>query len=556
MSRILDRNEGGSALAARSIVLAVCSAVLMTLAVPNEFMNYGFPVLGFIALVPLYIALSNCSTPRSASLVTGVFGSLQHAMTSFWLWFFNDFRFWTLGTTTIAYFVVYAVYGMYLWLCLSRGGRARPILFMLFWVMFEYQKSVGFLGYPWGLLAYSLTDALTFIQIADITGIYGISAYLALCNAALAELCIGSWGPSAELQPREVPVPRKAAASPLPNRYRLGYTALAAASVLISLGYGFLRLSMPIQVKDTFSAVLVQTNTDPWIDEEENALGITVKLAREAVESAPDPTDIVLFSETLLRRPYAEFRSYYMRHPTVDPLIPFIKSSGAWLLTGAPVIVDWANYEGTNSAILIDPQARLADSYAKLHPVPFAEAIPFWDLKFFREFMQKVVGLSSGWIMGSKYTVMKLPHGGGEIAFGAPICFEDAFPDVCRQFYLHGADLLINLTNISWSRTISAEIQHWAAARFRAIESRHTLVRSTNGGVSCVVDAYGRNLVTLPLFEATARFVQVPVYDPGRMTTYIAYGDWFALAMVLLFALSAVILMVKERWPTFVAGTV
>jgi apolipoprotein N-acyltransferase len=220
-------------------------------------------------------------------------------------------------------------------------------------------------------------------------------------------------------------------------------------------------------------------------------------------------------------------------------------------LTGAPVIIDWANYEGTNSAILIDPQARLVDSYAKLHPVPFAEAIPFWDVKFFREFIQNVVGLASGWIMGSEYTIMKLPLRGAAVSFGAPICFEDAFPDVCRQFYLRGADVLINLTNISWSRTISAEIQHWAAARFRAIESRHTLVRSTNGGVSCVVDPYGRNLVSLPLFESTARYVQVPVYDPGRMTPYIAYGDWFALAAVLLFAVSAVILMIKEFRPAF-----
>ena len=305
-------------------------------------------------------------------------------------------------------------------------------------------------------------------------------------------------------------------------------------------------MATPIPVKGSFNAVLVQTNADPWLDEEEKALGLTVRLARGAVESAPERVDLVLFSETLLRRPYQEFRSYYGRHPSSDPLVPFIKDSGAWLMTGAPVILDWESYEGTNSAILIDPQARLADSYAKAHPVPFAEAIPFWEVAFFREFIQNVVGLASGWVMGSEYKLMRFNAGGLELAFGAPICFEDAFADVCRRLYLQDADLLINLTNISWSKTVSAEIQHWAAARFRAIESRRTLVRSTNGGVSCVVDPWGRNISSMPLFEAEARFVEVPVYDPPSRSLYIALGDWFALSALLLFALAAVILMLKE----------
>jgi apolipoprotein N-acyltransferase len=534
------------------MLLAASSSVLMTLAVPNEFMKLGFPPLGFIALVPLYAALAGSSSPRASALIAGTFGALQHAMTSFWLWFFKDFRFWTLGSTTLAYFVVYAVFGLYLWLAIARGGKARPVVFMIIWVAFEYQKSVGFLGYPWGLLPYSLTDALPLLQVADIAGIYGISAFLALSNAAIAEACIAVGAGRAggrDAAPATLRAPGAASFYPMPIRFRVGYLGAAAILSLAALAYGLWRLSEPIPVKGCFRAVLVQTNDDPWIDEEEKALGITVRLARDAVESAPAKPDIVLFSETLLRRPYAEFRSYYARHPASDPLVSFIKDSGAWLLTGAPVILRWDTYEGTNSAVLIDPQARFVDSYAKTHPVPFAEAIPFWEVPFFRKFIQEVVGLESGWITGTEYKVFELPAPGGRVSFGAPICFEDAFPDVCRRFFLRGADLLINLTNISWSRTESAEIQHWAAARFRAIESRKTLVRSTNGGLSCVVDAYGRNIASLPLFEARALYVEVPVYDKGVLTPYLRFGDWFAFGDLLLFALLAVILMMREAAP-------
>jgi apolipoprotein N-acyltransferase len=530
-----DGRDRGSA--ARAYMLAAASAVLMTLAVPNEFMKFGFAPLGFIALAPLYIALVGLRSPKSSALVVGLFGALQHAMTSFWLWFFKDFRFWTLGSTTLAYFAVYAVLGLYLWLATARGGRARPALFAVAWVAFEYLKSVGFLGYPWGLLPYSLTSALPFLQVADLTGIYGITAFLALCNASIAETLIGRPGGLC------------AAPRGLSARYRVGYLCAAAALTLAALGYGLWRMSVPIPQKGEFRAVLVQTNSDPWIDEEDKALGITIGLARDAALAAPAKPDIILFSETLLRRPYREFRSYYAKHPAPYPLVSMIKDSGAWLLTGAPEILDWNSYAGTNSAVLIDPQARYVGSYAKTHPVPFAEAIPFWDVPFFRKFIQEVVGLESGWMTGTEYRIFELPTSGGTFSFGSPICFEDAFPDVCRRFWLEGADLLINLTNISWSKTESAEIQHWAAARFRAIESRKTLVRSTNGGLSCVVDPYGRNIASMPLFEARAEYVEVPVYDPGRMTPYVLLGDWFALGDLLLSALLAVILMARENWP-------
>jgi len=457
---------------------------------------------------------------------------LQHALTSFWLWFFQDYRIWTLGSTTLAYFFVYAVLGLYLWLFLERSGRARPLAFIVLWTAFEYQKSTGFLGYPWGLIPYSLTDALPLLQIADLTGLYGITAVLAACNAALAEMLLGV-GASKH--------------RPLSPRLRIGYAVLALSLIVGTLGYGLVRMAAPIPRIGSIDAVLVQQNTDPWADGDEDvALATNIRLAKQALADAPRKPDIILFSETTLRRPYAEFRSYFSKHPALDPLVPFIKDSGAWLLTGAPVVVDWKTFDATNSVILIDPQANLVKSYAKVHPVPFAEAIPFWEIPWFRTFIKKVVGLESGWAIGTEYVVFDLPTRERSFRFGAPICFEDAFADVCRNFSLKDADLLINLTNISWSRTDSAEIQHWAAARFRAIEARKTLVRSTNGGVSCVVGAYGETLDSLPLFTSTAKFIEVPVFRDASPTVYTSWGDWFAHAAMLLSALLSIILIVEE----------
>jgi apolipoprotein N-acyltransferase len=314
------------------------------------------------------------------------------------------------------------------------------------------------------------------------------------------------------------------------------------------LGYGVIRMDRPIPRIGSVDAILVQQNTDPWASgDDENAVGTCIRLARKAIASAPRKPDIVVFSETTLLRPYAESRSYYSQKPSLDPLIPFIRDSGTWLLTGAPVVIDWKTYEATNSVILIDPRANLVESYAKVHPVPFAEAIPFMEYPWFKAFMQKTVGLEGGWAMGTRFVIFNLPTKGGTIRFGAPICFEDAFAGVCRNFSLGGADLLINLTDISWSKTESAEIQHWAAARFRAIEARKTLVRSTNGGVSCVVDPYGKSSEALPLFTAASEFVQVPIYRDASQTVYTSWGDWFARAALLLSAALSIILVVEEK---------
>ncbi|GAB1481310.1 hypothetical protein MASR2M78_01250 [Treponema sp.] len=239
----------------------------------------------------------------------------------------------------------------------------------------------------------------------------------------------------------------------------------------------------------------------------------------------------------MLNRPYEEYKAYFRKNPAADPLVPFLEDIGTPLLTGAPAVLDWDRYELTNSAILINSAGTVTGSYAKQHPVPFAEYIPFYEQEWMKSFMKKVAGLEGTWTMGTEATVMEVDSPSGRpLRFGVPICFEDAFPDVCAAFIRNGADILINLTNDSWSKTVSAETQHFALARFRAVENRRVLVRSTNSGVTSVVDAEGNLLATLPLFTEDALAVLVPVQIARRATTYFILGDWFPLLLALLLA--------------------
>lgn len=507
------------------ILAAVASAFLFALGLPNEIFHYGFPILGYVALIPLYCAMAAAPSYGFAALTMALYGALQHALSSYWLFFFHDYAVWTLGGTSVAYFIIYFVAGLYLGYFQKKSAAWRPLTFALFWTCLEYLKSTGFLGYPWGLLPYTQTRFLPLLQIADATGIYGISFLLAFINASLAEFCL-SW-----------PEMNRGARS-LKHDATVRQLEAGAALFLVFLAYGTLRLVAPPRERGEIQAVLVQQNSDSWTSNEAGSIAGNMKLARAALAKAAQEgrkADIILFSESSLNRPYKDFSRWFNENPRGDAFTPFIRSTGAYLLTGSPQILDYENIKMTNSVVLIAPDGREIDDYAKQHPVPFAESIPFWDIPQFRAFMQNVVGVSMTFVMGTRYTIFELPAASGVYKFGAPICFEDAFPGVCRGFVQRGADLLINLTNDSWSKTDSSEIQHFAAARFRAIEFRMPLVRSTNGGVSCVVGPTGRVLDTMPLFTSDAKMMRVPVNEHVD-TFYLVCGDLFAWCCLAAFA--------------------
>ena len=161
--------HGSEGAAIPVIFQALFSALLIALALPNEVFLEGLWPLGLIALVPLYRSLKSSKSFGQAALCGAVFGSASHTLTSYWLFFYRGFAFWTLGTTTIAYGAVYAVAACYAYFVLEATPTSyRPFIFALGWVVLEFLKSSGFLGYPWGI---SFILALASGVIAEFRGI-------------------------------------------------------------------------------------------------------------------------------------------------------------------------------------------------------------------------------------------------------------------------------------------------------------------------------------------------------------------------------------------------
>lgn len=526
----------------RRIVLTLLSAVLFPLALPSELFAYGNAFIGVWALAFFYMALRLAESPREASLHGVLFGVISTAIANYWLMYFGQFSAWTLGGVIAGYTGYNAVLAPILWYFLRSPLRFRPVLFAFAWTGYEYLKSVGFLAYPWGLSAYPFNTLLPLTQIVDVTGVWGLCFLADLANATVAEGLLACCFPSSERSapagtyPLTLPVEPPTTMSDRRETLRPvgAYALFLAAAIAIVLTYGFVRLATPIPVTGRFDAVLVQQNSDSWIQGNDvQTLQTAEDLSARGVAELGHTPDLVVWSETSLRYPFTQGRNFYLQNPAGEPFIPFVRDMGTYLVTGSPHVVD-SHWDAMNAVILLDPQARMTDFYGKQHLVPFAESFPFWDVPFVRSFVQNAIGLEAIWVPGRHYTVFAVPlREGGTLRFGTPICFEDAFGYLCRNFVRHGAQVLINLTNNSWSNTNSAQIQHFVAARFRSIENRITLVRSTNSGLTSVVDAYGRVIASLPMFRQDVLPVNIPVYRASTPTIYTRFGDYLPVGMLL-----------------------
>lgn len=519
--------------------LVILSVILLTLSQPNAWNLEGLGWLGWISLVPLLVVLRT-ARPVRAALLGLSWGLLTILMQTFWLATFNLL---SLQVTTVIYLVYYAgFFGLLMLLRTMLRPGLHWILFALGWTVFEWVRSLGFLGFPWALVSHSQATAWLLIQSADIGGVWLITFLVVLVNAALAEALVRGHGTRNEL-----PVWTPA--------------ILAGALFVINLGYGAVQVwrhntgSAPWVREDAESVrlALVQQSNDPRKADYRSTFNVLRDLTMEALAEEPD---LVVWSETAfvpnLRR-WAVDDSNRFLHSVVQDFLAFQEGIQTWLITGNDdydVVrspdgdeLDRLNY---NAAVLFSDTGERVQTYRKIRLVPFTESFPFEEqLPRVYELLRTFdVNL---WEPGSEYTVFDHPA----FRFTTPICFEDVFPQEVRRGVREGADVILNVSNDYWSLTPVEGRQHFVAALFRAIENRRPLVRATSSGLTGTVSPIGRIDHTLPYYEPAWVLADVPLPDAGHRSFYLRFGDWFpvsaAAGILALLLLSRLVARPDER---------
>lgn len=174
----------------------------------------------------------------------------------------------------------------------------------------------------------------------------------------------------------------------------------------------------------------------------------------------------------------------------------------------------------------LDPKLK----FDKIHRVPFGEYLPFGDWLPFMAYLTPYEG-DFGILAGDKLTRFPL----GKYHFGVLLCYEDTDPFLARR-YLEDSDdgppvdFLVNMSNDGWFDGTEQHEQHFAICRFRAVESRRSVVRAVNMGISGIIDPDGR-VKELPDYEwgdskKKVAIVTGEVPLDSRGSFYALAGDW------------------------------
>ncbi|MFH2114091.1 MAG: apolipoprotein N-acyltransferase, partial [Spirochaetota bacterium] len=436
---------------------------------------------------------------------------------------------------------IYMVYLALLFPLLKAASLLFPrrayLVQWLLWMGYEYLRTLGFLGYAYGITGYTQWSMITLIQIASIFGVWGVSALVVFPSAVLGNGLHG--GPGVALLAastgaggggggiRQLVARKWASLGGFVKKEALAVTVWALALVA-ALVYGVVS---PVDYSEAPTArlALIQDSTDPWrggFEAYKRNFATLRSLSLDALLEDPKP-DMVVWSETAFV-PRIHWHLSYQEDPAylalVRSLMDFLGQQDVPFVIGNDDARKEPDPDGIlqrvdyNTALLFE-KGQQTGAYRKLHLVPFTEHFPYE--KQLPVIYQALKNADTHfWEKGKEATVFAV----NGIRFSTPICFEDTFGYLSRLFTRNGAELIVNLTNDAWANSLPSQMQHLGMAVFRAVENRRTVARATASGQTCAIDPNGRIIGMAEPFKATRLTVEVPLMTAN--TLYTTYGDF------------------------------
>ncbi len=463
--------------------------------------SFAFPPVGawpiaFVGLVPLLLVLRSCSAGRGA-LVGLCFGLGLYGASLYWILLFGELA-WTalvlLSAAAIAAFGAVAV--------LVRRPN-RPIVDALAiaatWTVLDWIRGAWpFGGFTWVSLGVSQVPNRTLLPLAGITAVWGVTFVVVFVNATIAIL-----------------VSREGRGA-----HRIVLAAAAALAVLAPV-------LLPVAVIDGPSVTIAVVQIDVRVPATVSAFEEDLLVAQRNIEAhrslGRDPgADLVVWGEGALD-PAA------LQDPaTVAAATSAIAAVGVPTTVGA-VVNDEDGTQHT-SVLAFDGTGQLVDRYDKVHLVPFGEYVPF---RRRLQWIDAIGQIPIDRVPGEGFHTISQP---GLPPYGTPICFENAFPSIPRDFVRDGAQfLVVPVNNASYLFTAAAE-QHLQMSQMRAVETDRWVVDAGVSGISAFIDPAGAVQSRTGLFEPA--ILRGQVQASTAQTVYVRYGDWMPLLSLVIIAMS------------------
>ena len=389
------------------------------------------------------------------------------------------------------------------------------------WITLEmFRAYLPEISFPWALLGYAPAENPALLQLATVTGVYGLSFVAAAFNALLI------WTDCAPPEGKK-------------QRYAVLGAVILALVLICWIGPRFVP-----HAEARHLARVVQPNfpentqyVGDWYADHQADLN---DLRQLSLRPSPGPRqpDLLIWPEAPAPFSFQDphFGPYISRlagdfgHPVIAGVIDW--KPGREFINGAErnVMLPY------NSAAMLNPLGQKTFGYDKIHLVPFGEYEPF---PFIHQVVTSVSEEVGGFHKGTDRAVGRFPDAS---TFSVFICYESIYPGEIRDFVYRGAQLLINISNDGWFGKSEAAEQHIRMARVRAVENRRWLVRDTNSGISASIDPYGN--VTRVMARDVRDSADLPYDFRTDATLYTRFNDWFAWMCV---AISVILVLLTFR---------
>jgi apolipoprotein N-acyltransferase len=509
----------------RSLLLRTLAIILSGLMVAALVPPFSFATLAWICLIPLLIALWSLKGKHRAKkgfLIGYLAGAIAFGIQVSWLSTVSWLGPIVLAGYLALFFGAFGAFAATIGNPWNRDGKVSDspfrCLFTAFthatvWAGLEWLRGWLFTGFGWNGLGVAFHDTLVISQAADLLGVTGLSLMLVFFQCVLVQVAHRL----------------KKTASDGIRRPRWDFAA-TALGVGFLIAYGLLRIagesgkeSIPLK------ALLIQLNiphegaTVLWPaeqvhmgyeDETLAALEAITKADEEKLKAAIGKSDEgeielstpdwVLWPETalagrIIRTDSGEWGSWRENLDTISR----VREGGNFdLLYGVVEIEGEAREDGLYqkekakiyNSIAIQNAAGDLETYRKRHLVIFGETIPFVEsIPLLKKIYEQQAGAeyNGSFTAGPSLDPLPAKLKGKDIGIIPAVCFEDTVPRLTRKFVRNTPQIIVNLTNDGWFKESPAAAQHFANARFRAIELRRPMLRCANTGVSAAIDTIG-----------------------------------------------------------------
>jgi apolipoprotein N-acyltransferase len=477
-----------------------CCAIVAGGLVPFAYAPFNFYFLTIISLSTLFYLWSETKSKCEIFILGYLFGFAMFGIGVSWLHIsinlFGGMN--ILGAFFFTYLLV-AFISLYPALCGYLAARFFKDFYVIavpaLWLFTEWCRGWILTGFPWLNIGTSQTDSII-VSFAPIIGDYGLSFIVCLLAMAITILITGNL------------------------KHRI--TAIAVVSLILMSSIILENINWTDENGEELSVTLVQGAIPQKIKWEPGYRERTYEIYSGLSEPYWS-SDLIIWPETAIPS------YYYLADDFINRIAQ--KQQTNTLFMSGIVNKDQSADKYFNSILLIDNEHRF---YNKHHLVPFGEYLPFKSmlgglLRFLRIPMSD---FSSG---DRKQKILKTD----KAVFGMSICYEDAYGTEIRQS-LPEANILINVSNDAWFGDSMAPHQHLQIARMRAIENGRYLLRSTNTGISAVINNKGKVIARSPQFEQHALHTKAKLFI-GE-TPYSRYGNYLILSFSFLILLLCFIL--------------